>query len=191
MFLDRSVYWVRGEETRSGFWPGQEGGSVSIQRLYRRASPTPQSSASCRRDTVCQIGSTCSIDELRISYLKSIRDRYVPTNSFLDYKEGCRMVAEMFGRSTVTAFLIPQFDYIVQRMIGNGWAKRTINLRIGAIKRMFEYAYKRDLITGEQFTKIKSVPRVKADNPRVKPTRIIRRSTLDRRGAVIPPCGGG
>ena len=92
----------------------------------------------------------------------------------------------MFGRSPVTAFLIPQFDQIVQRMIGNGWAKRTINLRIGAIKRMFEYAYKRDLITGEQFTKIKSVPRVKADDPRVKPARIVPAVPVDVVERTLP-----
>ena len=70
---------------------------------------------------------------------------------------GCGLVAEMFGRCAVDTFLIPQFEQVVQRMIQNDWAKRTINLRIRAVKQMFQYAMMRDLITGEQYTKIKSL----------------------------------
>ena len=63
----------------------------------------------------------------------------------------------MFGRCAVDTFLIPQFEQVVQRIIQNDWAKRTINLRIGAVKQMFQHAMMRDLITGEQYAKIEKL----------------------------------
>ena len=106
--------------------------------------------------------------------------------SFTDYKKGCGLVAEIFGRCAVDTFLIPQFEQVIQRMIQNGWAKRTINHRIDAIKKMFEYAYTRDGIKGEQLTKIKSVPRIKADDPRVKPEKIVPAVPVDVVERTLP-----
>ena len=106
--------------------------------------------------------------------------------SFTDYKKGCGLVAEMFGRCAVTAFLIPQFEQVIQRMVDNGWAKRTINLRIGAVKQMFHHAMMRDLITGEQYAKIRGVPRIKADDPRVKPPRAVQPVPVDVVERTLP-----
>ena len=57
-------------------------------------------------------------------------------------------------------------------MIGKGWALRTINARINAVKSFFKYALKHDLIDGNQFHRLNSgVDRVRSDDIRVKPAR--------------------
>ncbi|MDD3470599.1 MAG: site-specific integrase, partial [Thermoguttaceae bacterium] len=65
------------------------------------------------------------------------------------------------------------FQALIREMISHGWALRTINVRIGFIKQFFKYALDCDLVTAEQFFKIKSVPRIRRDDIRVKPERVV------------------
>ncbi|MDD3470011.1 MAG: hypothetical protein PHE53_08545 [Thermoguttaceae bacterium] len=58
-------------------------------------------------------------------------------------------------------------------MLSVGLAKRTINHRVDAIKQMFQYALDCDIVTAEQYFKIKSVPRIRRDDIRVKPERVV------------------
>ena len=114
-----------------------------------------------------------SIDELIIQYLESIRDRYEPTNSFTDYKKAGELLGRLYGKMSVTFFTIPHFQTLIREMLSAGLAKRTINQRIDAIKKMFQYALDYELITAEHFFKIKSVPRIRRDDIRVKPERVV------------------
>ena len=114
-----------------------------------------------------------SIDELVVRYLDTIRERYEPTNSFTDYKKAGELLSRLYGRYSVTTFIIPHFQNLIKVMLDEGKAKRTINLRIGAVKRIFQYALDCELITAEQYFKIKSVGRIRKDDIRVKPERIV------------------
>ncbi len=127
-----------------------------------------------------------SIDELVGQYLETIRDQYEPTDSFRDYKKVGELLSRLYGNLPTTAFLIPHFQRLIRTMISSGFALRTINVRIGFVKHFFKYALDCEAITAEQFFKIKSVPRLRRGDNRVKPERIVPPVEVDVVNRTIP-----
>ena len=112
-----------------------------------------------------------SINDLVLAFIKEHRDRYKP-RSFGDHRRACGLLIEMFGESDVRAFGIPEFEQLAERMIKKGLKLRTINQTINTAKRLFKYALKQRIITGEQFHQLNSgVDPVRSSDRRVKPSR--------------------
>ena len=113
-----------------------------------------------------------SINDLVLAFIKEYQNQYVE-NSFGCHKKACELLSEMYGGCAIASFRIPQFKQLIERMIEKKWALRTINQRIGVIKKVFHYALEHDLIDGDQYGRIQSVSRVRSDDRRVKPAKKI------------------
>ena len=138
---------------------------------YLKATGSTDSTPQPARPAVSK--NSNSVSDLVVRYLKW-RQPMMDPGSFKDHERAGTLLREMFGRLTVKEFGVPQFEQLIECMIGRGWALRTINVRIGVVKVIFRYALKHDEIDGNQFHRLDSgVDKIRSDDRRVKPAKKI------------------
>ena len=114
-----------------------------------------------------------SVEELAVTYLESVKERYERTRSFEDYRQAGRLLVELYGRLNASMFGIVHFESIKKAMAAKGWSMRTANARIDVIKRIFHYGVINSIIDGQQYFNLKAVSRFRQSDMVVTPPRKI------------------
>jgi integrase len=112
-----------------------------------------------------------TVNDLILAYARHALEYYRQSPKEVEkIKLSMRPLKELHGRTEATEFGPLSLKVVRQRMIDQRLARRTINIRIGVIKRMFKWGVENELIPPSIFHGLQAVPGLKAGRSEVKET---------------------
>src|SRR5262249_15592720 len=88
-----------------------------------------------------------TVNEVLLAYLRFATVYYRDPAEVLKIKLAMRPLKELYGRLEAETFSPLKLKAVRQAMIDAGLSRRTINMRIGCIKRVFKWAVENELVT--------------------------------------------
>jgi integrase len=136
-------------------------------------------------------GDELSVVELIAAYLHYVRGYYrkpdgTPTNEVRDITLSMRPVKALYGRQPCCEFGPTALKVVRQKMVDDGMARKTINQRIGRVKRMFKWGAAAELIPAmipQALSMVEGLKCGRTDARETSPVRPVEDSIVD---ATLP-----
>jgi hypothetical protein len=157
---------------KPGYWFHKPSGQAYV-RLdgkdhYLGACDSPESrdryDESVREWTVNQSadGVTLTIDELALRYLRHARQHYRnhgdETSEVSSITAALKVAIRIVGRQRARDFGPLKLQTVRDEMIAAGCKRKSINIHIGRVRRMFQWAASQELLPIETLTALPTVP---------------------------------
>lgn len=138
----------------------------------------------------CQVpreNSTITMNEIILGYWRHAEDYYRTSPGEMErIKQAVRPLKELYGSSRATAFGPLSLKAVRQRMIESGLARKTINFRIGTIKRLIKWATENELIPAAVFHGVQAVDGLRYGRSDAKETAPVKPAPQAHVDAVLP-----
>tara|TARA_R110002072_G_C7974418_1_gene535198 strand:- start:9969 stop:11216 length:1248 start_codon:yes stop_codon:yes gene_type:complete len=106
-------------------------------------------------------GVTLTVDELALRYLKHARRHYrkngEETSEVSSIMAALRVVVRAAGRDRARDFGPLKLQAVRDEMVALGWKRRSINVQVGRVRRMFQWAVSQELVPVETLTALQTV----------------------------------
>jgi integrase len=131
-----------------------------------------------------------TIDELILKYWTFAEGYYVrdgePSRELANIKDALRHVRPLYGETEVARFGPLALKSIRDSMIGAGLARKTINYRIGKIRRMFRWAVENQLVEVNVYLALKEVQGLMKGKGTVRETKPVGTVAIEIVEATLP-----
>ena len=119
-----------------------------------------------------------SVNEVLLAYLKQHEDYYrkngAPTGELELVGYALRVVKQLYGHEPANDFGPQALMICREAMIGNGWARKTINNHVARIKRVFKWATAFELVEPKVYQGLQAVTGLKRGRSQAKETAPVR-----------------
>jgi integrase len=128
-----------------------------------------------------------SVHSAVVAFLRHAKEYYRGNNEFEMLKGVGAMIVEPFGHLPIEQFGAVQLKAVRQAMIGRGWCRKTINSRVGKLRRMFRWGVSEGIVPETVFGSLAALAPLMAGRcgtvPESKRKEPVLRSTID---ATLP-----
>ncbi len=169
-------------------------GSASSREKYARLVLNWQPERSTPPETAPLVESIATVSGLILRYLDFASTYYVkhgePTGELDNLRCALRPLKEMFGATPARDFGPKSLQAVRQAMINAGHARRTINSRIGRIKRAFRWATKEGLVpdsTYHALTTVEGLKRGRSMARETAPVSTVAKKDIDAILGLVSP----
>jgi integrase len=119
--------------------------------------------AAGRRLPAASPGDGLTINELIVSYWTWAEKTYIdadgtPTRELENLKDALRPLRKLYGETEAARFGPLALRTVREDMIGSGLCRRTVNTRIGRLKRVFRWAVSYELLPAAVYDALRAVP---------------------------------
>jgi integrase len=143
-------------------------------------------------------GGELSVVELIAAYLHYVRGYYrkpdgEPTNEVRDIVLSLRPLKALYGRQPCVGFGPTALKVVRQKMVDDGMARKTINQRIGRVKRMFKWGASSELISAtipQALSMVEGLKCGRTDARETKPIQPVDDSIVDATVPFMPEVVG-
>jgi integrase len=118
-------------------------------------------------------GNGQTLSEIILAYLRFAKDYYRGSAEVDKIKLAVRPLRELYGRNEAEEFSPLKLKAVQRKMIDADLSRRTINMRIGNIKRMFKWAVGNELMKPEIYHGLQAVDGLKQGRSDAKEAKII------------------
>jgi integrase len=141
------------------YYLGPHGSKTSRDEYDRRIGEWLQSGRVWK--SVSAEASDLLVVELIAAYLKFARSYYRKdgrlTSEYSAILHAMRPLKQLYGREAVVDFGPIALQTVMAQMVGNGWARGTINRQAGRIKRMFKWGVSQELLPASTYHALATV----------------------------------
>jgi integrase len=135
--------------------------------------------------------SNISVAEVLNAYLEHAKQHYrrsdgTPTSEVREYKIAIRYVRELYGETRAANFGPLAMKAVREKFVGERWCRKTINQRVGRVKRMFKWAVAEELVppaVHQALTAVGGLQRGRTEAHETDPVEPVDDATVD---ATLP-----